>query len=442
MRIRWEPGLSDFFGSLPRQVKDTFTAHDGAVRKRIRFLRLGWKAKLAEKRRSNRTFDHIVTVTGSVGKSTTTRLLGEIARSQGVVHVGSGSNNPDGIRGAFLKCPTGARIWVQETSGHNKDAINSCLQFIQPNIAIVTRIGMDHISSLGSMENIAAVKGLSVEALPADGTAVLNLDDPLVAAMKERTAAKTITFGEHEQADIRLVHASFNWPERLNMIVEEAGHQVAVHSNLIGMRWTTSLLAAIAGARAMGIPLEVAASAVTKVQPEIYKDSLHEKAGVAFILDCFKAGYWTIPSSIATPKAAKAVRKVAVIGTISDYKGAARPKYVETAKLALDAADIVIFFGHHAQRVRRLLPDYPDRLFMFETYAELAQFFSGTARQGDLVYVKSSHSDHLERIWHNFEKPVTCEIDHCGKLTTCNHCKYLYRRHWRKRAPNQRESRV
>ncbi|WP_306723599.1 Mur ligase family protein, partial [Gulbenkiania mobilis] len=64
-----------------------------------------------------------------------------------------------------------------------------------PSIAAVLNVGTAHLGEFGSREAIAAAKGEIVEVLPADGTAVLNADDPLVAAMAARTHARVLTFG-------------------------------------------------------------------------------------------------------------------------------------------------------------------------------------------------------------------------------------------------------
>ncbi len=64
-------------------------------------------------------------------------------------------------------------------------------------------VGSAHVGVFGSRDAIAATKGELVEALPADGVAVLNADDPLVAAMASRTPARVVRFGESATADVR-----------------------------------------------------------------------------------------------------------------------------------------------------------------------------------------------------------------------------------------------
>lgn len=72
---------------------------------------------------------------------------------------------------------------------------------------MVLNVGVAHIGEFGSVEAIALAKGELVEALPADGLAVLNADDPLVDAMASRTAARVVRYGESERADVRAVES-------------------------------------------------------------------------------------------------------------------------------------------------------------------------------------------------------------------------------------------
>ena len=92
--------------------------------------------------------------------------------------------------------------------------------------------------------------------------------------------------------------------------------------------------------------------------PELFKDDVHVHSGVTFIVDSHKAPFWTIQSSIDILAAAHAPRKIMLIGTISDYLGTTRTKYVTVAKAALAEAGMVIFYGPQADRVRRLKPDF------------------------------------------------------------------------------------
>ena len=399
---------------------------DGRLRTGIRTIRTAWRVPYTKARRRRLKLDTIIGVTGSCGKSTTSRLIDAALADEEGVFLGYGKNTIEGVRGSMFRIPSNAKIWVQEISGHTHEGMKESVEFAKPTVGVVTTIGTDHITNFKSAEDIAIAKRQLVEALPENGHAILNADDPLVSAMAERTRANIVTYGKSADADIRLISSRSGYPERLTLRLCAGEEIVDVSTRFVGERWTTSILAAIATAYAVGVPLKNAADAVGKVEPLQFKDDVYVHDGMTFMADAFKAPYWTMESSVDIVKAANAARKVMIIGTISDYRGAARAKYMGTAKAALDAAQIVIFFGHHSQRVRRLKADYPDRLFMFETYEELAVFLRDTLKKGDFIYIKASGADHLERIVLACEKPIVCHLTSCGISVTCNHCKHLY----------------
>ena len=382
---------------------------------------------LAHLLRRTTRLDVVIGVTGSVGKSTTCRLIAAVLAANDAVHLGFGINTPDGIRRSFLRKPAKVRNWVQEISGHEREAMAASVAFVRPTVGVVTTIGMDHISHYKSQEAIADSKAQLVEALPADGFAILNADDPLVAGMASRTKARVITYGRTDGADLRLLSSSVGYPRRLAMRVRRGGEDIDIQTRFVGERWVTSVLAAVATAHALGIDLRAAAEAIGAVEPEPFKDEVGVHQGVTFIVDALKAPYWTIPSSIEILAMADAPRKLMLIGTISDYRGTVRTKYVTAAKAALAVAEIVIFYGPQAERVSRLKTDHPDRLFTFETFDALMSFLKPTLRPGDILSIKGSSIDHLERVMLDYAKPVSCRATDCGRIFSCGHCKHLYR---------------
>ena len=73
----------------------------------------------------------------------------------------------------------------------------------RPSIGVVTAVQPVHLSRIGTLEAVERAKGELLEALPADGTAVLNADDPIVTRMDRRTAARAVRYGFDDTADVR-----------------------------------------------------------------------------------------------------------------------------------------------------------------------------------------------------------------------------------------------
>ena len=271
---------------------------------------------------------------------------------------------------------------------------------MKPSIGVVTNIGSDHISAFGSVEAIAAEKSKLIAGLPSHGIAILNADDPNVLAMRSRCAGRVITYGLAPEAMVRAENVSAVWPERLSFTVCFNGQSHPVYTQLPGAHLMQCALAAVAVGLAMGLPLTAAVQAIQRVPPLLCRMSpVMREDGVTFIRDDAKAPLWSIPAVLDFMKAARAGRKVVVIGTISDYTGNSDRAYVAVARQALAAADQVIFVGSRASKslkARRHPQDDALRAFPSVEAActQLREFF----RSGDLVLLKGIKHDHLEEL--------------------------------------------
>lgn len=372
--------------------------------------------------------DHVVAVTGSAGKSSTVGLIGQILSTRAPTHVSMGFNTAGAIAKAVTRARPGHRCWVSEVSGHAPGAIDPVARFLAHDVAVITAIGLDHYRNFRSREAVAAEKGRLVELLPPTGLAVLNADDPLILSMRDRCAGKVLTFGRSAAADIRLLSCEGRFPDRLRLTIDDGESTTVIQTQMVGERWATAVLAAFAVGRALGISASACARAASAWQPHPWRDSVHAYAnGSTIVADTYKAPHWSLESSLAIVGQADAVRRTIVVGTMSDIGGTTRTKYVNVARAALEIADRVIFVGPQSARVERLRAEAGGRLLTLESAKDLAAHLSATAVPGELIYLKGSLSDHLERIVLDALEPIACWVEGCDVRTSCVTCRRLYR---------------
>ena len=148
----------------------------------------------------------------------------------------------------------------------------------------------------------------------------------------------------------------------------------------------------------MDLPLELAADALAAVEPPPARMSPVVLNGVTFIRDDVKAPLWTIDAAFAFLAQARVARKLAVIGTISDYFGSTSRAYRRAAEGALAVADEVLFVGPNARRALNARGDGRLPLHAFETVDGAVEHLRANLRRHDLVLVKGSETDRLARI--------------------------------------------
>ncbi|MFV2019763.1 UDP-N-acetylmuramoyl-tripeptide--D-alanyl-D-alanine ligase [Micromonospora sp. LOL_023] len=146
----------------------------------------------------------VIGLTGSSGKTTTKDLIAQLAAGLGPTVAPAGSfNNELGHPYTVLRADASTRFLVLEMGARGIGHIRHLCAVAPPRVGVVVNVGVAHIGEFGSVDAIATAKGELVEALPADGVAVLNADDPRVAAMARRTGARVVLAGEDPAATVR-----------------------------------------------------------------------------------------------------------------------------------------------------------------------------------------------------------------------------------------------
>ena len=363
-------------------------------------------------------------VTGSCGKSSTTVFVDHLLGRYWPGRMGAFHN----IRGRVSKSIVGTgfndRYLVQEVSGHEPGAIATATPLLKPDIAVITTVGQDHYTNFRGLEKTAREKVTLVTALGRRGIAILNADDPNVIAMKEQAPGRVISYGISDQADLRASGISSPWPERLSFTVHHLGESARVETRIFGEIWVSSILAAMACGLAMGLDLKQCAAAMRGLEPvtgrmTIYRDS----AGTDYITDTFKAPFWTAEPAINSLRNANANRITLVIGSLSDVSGTVSKKYRDLAKLGLEVADRCVFVGINSRRVEKLIPGTEEgRLIAFESVHEADRYLGETVIPGELVFIKSSALEHLERLAHSRCITINCWKDQCNEYNDCSVC--------------------
>ncbi len=368
-------------------------------------------------------------VTGSCGKTTTTELIAAILAKQYRVQKRSHQNTLKYIVDTILTVSPLHRFCINELSGDRPGLMGKSVKLLRPQIGVVTNISHDHYSYFRSLALTAKEKSQLVEILPADGTAVLNADDPFVFEMHKRTKAKVITYGLTTEAMVRGECVSCAWPRPMSLDVCFAGKRLNVQTRLLGEHWAYAVLAAISVGIAAGVPLETAAQAIEIFDPILYRMSQHPTPeGVTFICDNRKAPLWTIPASLDFMKKANARRKIAVIGSISDTPKNFFNRYQAIIRQTLGIVDKTIFVGEHALTAIRAKPNRSNECVMaFDTLYKLNSFLIGYLEPGDIVLIKGSEiTDHLYRLVLSRTEGIACWRQNCGKKRFCTDCRLLH----------------
>ena len=154
--------------------------------------------------------------------------------------------------------------------------------------------------------------------------------------------------------------------------------------------------------------------------------------GVTFVRDDFKASSDSIPEAFAFMASARAARKIAVVGRISDHPGRSRPAYEACVRAAIEVVDELVFVGERPHSLWCSGPrpwdgeSHRASVSVLPSVEDAARDLAPRLREGDLVLLKASgRADHVERILHARTGEVACWLADCGRVTACEECELL-----------------
>jgi UDP-N-acetylmuramoyl-tripeptide--D-alanyl-D-alanine ligase len=407
-------------GGLPRSLRRSMAAPGPMRRFRPRIIlarnlrRLWWRGQL-------------VAITGTSGKTTATAIAGALLAGtvKTTVHIYHGSMGPIS-RSLIAFRPWRTDVLVVEAGIYSRGDMKIMAGMLRPDIAIVTVVGLEHVSDFRTREDVAAEKGELVAAVLKTGTAILNGDDPHVRSMAERCPGKVSFFGRCEDATLRLHSIQHRWPDGLSLDLSWRGDPFSVTCGLVGTHWVPSILGPLAAALTLGVDRARCVEALATFEGPFNRMSVHPTpAGRTFILDAYKGAHWQIGTTVSFLDDIDAPRKTIIFGTLSDRWGSTRARYYAAARAGLEHADRVIFVGPDAFYVRRML-DRPEgeRVEMIPSIADAIGRLATDVVPGEVIYLKAAKQGKLERLMRADFVKVRCLIDKCG-LHSCGNCAAL-----------------
>ncbi|CAA9262713.1 MAG: UDP-N-acetylmuramoyl-tripeptide--D-alanyl-D-alanine ligase [uncultured Corynebacteriales bacterium] len=343
----------------------------------------------------------VVGVTGSSGKTSTKDLLAQLLAELGPTVAPPGSfNNEIGHPYTVLRSTAATRYLVLEKSMRGIGHIAALTRIARPRIGVVLNVGSAHVGELGSRENIARAKGELVEALPADGLAVLNADDPYVRAMAARTAARVVTVGLAPDADVRATGVRLDGHGVPSYRLVTAAAEVPVTLAVHGAHQVGNSLAAAAVALELGMSPEHAAAALGRARPlSRWRMEVTERAdGVLLVNDAYNANPESMAAALrALTTMARGRRSWAVLGAMAELGGTAAEEHARVGALAAElAVDRVLVVGPDARPTHEAAG--PDRSAHVPDVEAAVALLRAELRPQDVVLVKASRSAGLERV--------------------------------------------
>jgi UDP-N-acetylmuramoyl-tripeptide--D-alanyl-D-alanine ligase len=348
----------------------------------------------------------VVGITGSTGKTIAKEIVADVlSRTLRVLRSEGNLNSETGLPMTLLKLEPWHDVGVLEMSMYTEGEIARLAEIARPEVGVVLAVHPTHLERAGSLDAITRAKAELPAALPADGLAVLNADDPRVVAMRNMTAANVRTFGLGPAADVRAVDIESQGVRGTSFTLKAPWGRRRLHSATPGRHLVPHALAAATVADHFGVPPdEVAEALATGSRADHRMAVVEAMAGATVIDDTYNASPVSVAAALEflgeSPLGPGRAR-YAVLGDMLELGPDEERLHREVGALAAGVADALVAVGERGRWIAEgaraaglprvtLARDPDDALLAVER--DLAPGV------GDLLLVKGSRGIQLDRL--------------------------------------------
>jgi UDP-N-acetylmuramoyl-tripeptide--D-alanyl-D-alanine ligase len=356
----------------------------------------------------------VLAITGSNGKTSTKDFAASVlGRKFRVTKTQGNFNNHVGLPRTILEATSEDEVAVWEIGMNHPGEVAPLAKIAAPNAAIITNIGVAHIEFMGTREAIAKEKGALAEAVPAEGTVILNADDPFSKGIAERIRAHVIFSGTKE-GTVRAIDIQQR-ADGSEFTIIEGAHRCRAQLPVPGLHMVQNALLAVAAGRAFGLSLEEAAGGLAGAPLTKARLQIKEIKGVQFLDDSYNANPDSMKAALQTLVELDADgKKIAVLAEMRELGKESERGHEEVGEAAAAfGIDHLIGIGEMGAVISRAAEKAGlEKSTVVGSTSEAAELLTEIAAPGDLVLIKGSRLARTEDVIEQFAKRSSPERAH------------------------------
>ncbi|MGH2528324.1 MAG: UDP-N-acetylmuramoyl-tripeptide--D-alanyl-D-alanine ligase [Actinomycetota bacterium] len=347
----------------------------------------------------------VIAITGANGKTSAKDFTAAILRAAFRTHASPASfNNEIGLPLTLLGAPDGVEVIVTEMGARRVGDVTLLCRVAVPDAAVVTNVGLAHMEIFGSWEAIVEAAAEPIEALPDDGTAILNADDAVARALARRTKARVVTFGLAPEAEVRAEGVVLDETGRPSFDLVTRGNPERVELATPGEHMVSNALAAVACGLSLGLSAAESAAALKGVRVSRWRmETFTTATGVLVVNDAYNANPESTAAGLKAARwMAREGRLAAVLGHMAELGAVSSQEHEKLGRLVVRlGVDRLVTVGEPARMIAgaalregALAQDVAS----CDSPEEAAADIRGWAKPGDVVLIKGSRVVGLERV--------------------------------------------
>jgi UDP-N-acetylmuramoyl-tripeptide--D-alanyl-D-alanine ligase len=357
----------------------------------------------------------VVGVTGSNGKTTTKEMVARVLRASGreVLATRGNLNSQVGLPLMLMELEAGHGYAVFEMGASKRGEIARLAELARPRIGVLTNVGPAHLETFGTLQDVFEAKWELAASLPRDGLAVLNADDPFLAARRTAPACPVMTFGLGPKADVRAENIVQEPGASFDLVLGGVRRRVRLAAP--GAFNVLNALAAAAVGLHERVPLDELVAALERAVPPPGRMQVRvSREGAVMVLDAYNANPASMSAAVESFVRAYADRKrLAVLGGMRELGAAAEAEHAGVGeRLAGLSLDRIFFLGEEGDWVRAGY-EKGGGAARFEVYASRDELREALRRElgpGVAAVFKASRGVRLEEVY----EPLLAALPEAG----------------------------
>ena len=343
----------------------------------------------------------MVGITGSVGKSTTKEMIAEVlgTRYRTLKNLGN-LNNEIGLPLTILKLGTGYERAVLEMGFYIPGEIQFLCDIAQPHIGVVTNVGTVHAERAGSQEAIAKGKSELIQALPEDGVAILNFDDPWVRKMEEKSKARVFFYGLSPEADLWADEIEGLGLEGIRFRLHYKGETLHSRIPMIGRHSVHTALRAASVGLNDGLSWQEIFEGLSHGHAQLRLVAVRSSSGALVLDDTYNASPESMLAALNLLEEMDG-RKIAVLGDMLELGPYEKQGHEMVGMRTVQVARTLLTLGPRAHMIAdaaRRAGMKSSHIFEFEKPELIVDWLNKNLTSNDAVLIKGSHGLRMDRI--------------------------------------------
>ena len=341
-------------------------------------------------------------VTGSSGKTTTKDMLYfAVSESRKTLRNLGNLNSEIGLPMTVFNLDESHECAVLEMGMYVQGEIDYLAEIVKPHFAIITNVGVAHIQSAGSRENILKAKMEIANYMTQSDVLLINGDNDMLQTVDTGAMKPSVyKYGLEEHNDIRLI--SYETTESgMKIRADILGKITEYEIPTLGIHNIYNSLSVMGLCSLMGLDMKKSAEGIRKYQPSKYRMEIKSVSGKTLIEDFYNANPDSLRASIETFRQMQGERKVAVLADMLELGAISEKEHMNAGIQASEIFDVIICIGSDAKYIGKGAIENgfdKGRVYYFANNEEAVSEINSILRPGDAVLMKGSRGMKLEEV--------------------------------------------